>query len=286
MQWTAAGAGQRARAGLVTIFGVGVTALVASGVVGGIFFGPDPHGHFSRPQTLVGALTGAILLLGPLVYTVAVWRRGTSLGMGALHLRLVDARSGDLPATEQVLLRMAGTFYAVLPAGELGVRRHVRLRDLGLRLPHWPWLVAALPALVVAWIAAGVLGAIGTALLPTSPNNQCRTILSDYGSGLALGLIAIAVVAPVAEEIVFRGVVFGWLRGRIPVPAAVVLSAAIFALAHLGWQEWTLLLPVFGIGLVLATLYHYSRSLWPGILVHASINTVATLVVVLGGAHC
>jgi membrane protease YdiL (CAAX protease family) len=37
---------------------------------------------------------------------------------------------------------------------------------------------------------------------------------------------------------------------------------------------------------VLATLYHYSRSLWPGILVHSSINTVATLVVLLGATRC
>jgi membrane protease YdiL (CAAX protease family) len=71
-----------------------------------------------------------------------------------------------------------------------------------------------------------------------------------------------------------------------PLPAAIVISAAIFSLAHLGWMEWSLLLPVFGIGCVLAALYHYSRSLWPGIFVHASINTVATLVVVMGGTHC
>jgi membrane protease YdiL (CAAX protease family) len=101
-----------------------------------------------------------------------------------------------------------------------------------------------------------------------------------------LGLLAVAVMAPVAEEILFRGVVFGWLRGRVPVPAAVVISAAILALAHPGWLEWTLLFPVFGVGCVLAILYHDSRSLWPGILVHASINTAATLVVLLGGAHC
>ena len=93
-------------------------------------------------------------------------------------------------------------------------------------------------------------------------------------------------VAPVVEEILFRGVVFGWLRGRVPVPAAVVLSAMVFSLAHLGWREWSLLLPVLGIGCVLAILYHYSRSLWPGILVHSSINTVATLVVLLGATHC
>ena len=75
--------------------------------------------------------------------------------------------------------------------------------------------------------------------------------------------ILVGVLAGVCEEILFRGVVFGWLRGRVPVPAAVVLSAMVFSLAHLGWREWSLLLPVLGIGCVLAILYHYSRSLWP-----------------------
>jgi membrane protease YdiL (CAAX protease family) len=146
--------------------------------------------------------------------------------------------------------------------------------------------LAVLPALFAAWTVEGVLGKLGSAFLPTSPHNQCHAIQSDYGSALALGLLGVAVMAPVVEEILFRGVLFGWLRGRIPVPAAIVLSAAIFSLAHLGWMEWSLLLPIFGIGCLLAGLYHYSRSLWPGILVHASINAVATLVVVLGGTHC
>jgi membrane protease YdiL (CAAX protease family) len=168
----------------------------------------------------------------------------------------------------------------------VGVRRQARLPDLGLRLPHWPWLLTALPALLVAWTVEGVLGELGSAFLPTSPNNQCHAIQSEYGSALALGLLGVALMAPVVEEILFRGVLFGWLRGRVPVPAAIVISAAIFSLAHFGWKEWSLLLPIFGIGCVLAILYHYSRSLWPGILVHASINTVATLVVVLGRTHC
>ena len=79
---------------------------------------------------------------------------------------------------------------------------------------------------------------------------------------------------------------FGWLRGRVPVPAAVVASATVFSLAHLDWMQWSLLLPAFGAGCLLAVLYHYSRSLWPGIAVHALNNTIATLVVVMGHVHC
>ena len=416
VQWTHAGLGRRAGAAMINAAGVSFAVLSLGGVAGSLLGGASPHAHPTSRDLVVAAVMTAILFLGPLAYTVAGWRAGASLGMRSLGLRLVDARTGDLPSTEQVLLRMVGTFYsAAVPFGLgllsaawasdrrgwndrlsgtavvearplaygwvwngaqwiwsiapavssapaptprrtpggppparsiwtwtdvvpllvlfipaallsqllvvvalhvvrtghghpapvsllldvaayaaqlglvwlfLGVRRHVHLRDLGLRLPHWPWLLAALPALVVAWIVEGVLGELGTSFLPSSPNNQCHTIQSDYGSALALGLIGVAVVAPVVEEILFRGVVFGWLRGRIPVPAAVVVSAAIFSLAHLGWREWSLLLPVLGIGCVLATLYHYSRSLWPGILVHSSINTVATLVVLLGATRC
>src|SRR5438309_613631 len=414
-QWAPAGFGQRTGAALINAVGVGFAALSLGGVVGSLLGRPAHQAHPSSRELVLAAVVTAILFLGPLAYTLVSWRGGASLGMRALGLHLVDARTGDLPSTEQVLLRMAGSFYSALPLGLgflsaaaaadgrgwndrlsgtavvharalaygwvwngaqwvwsippaastapaptprrtpgappaprspwtwtdvvpllvlflpaallspllvvvalhvvrtghghpaaisllldvvaygvdlgliwlfVGVRRHGRLRDLGLRLPHWPWLLAALPALIVAWIVEGVLGELGTSFLPTSPNNQCHAIQSDYGSALALGLLSVAVVAPVVEEILFRGVVFGWLRGRVPVPAAVVLSAMVFSLAHLGWREWSLLLPVLGIGCVLAILYHYSRSLWPGILVHSSINTVATLVVLLGATHC
>jgi membrane protease YdiL (CAAX protease family) len=93
-------------------------------------------------------------------------------------------------------------------------------------------------------------------------------------------------VAPFVEELLFRGVVFGWMRGRMPVGFAVVGSALVFASAHILYLQWTLLPPVFALGCVLALAYHYSRSLWPGIVIHASINTVATVSVLLGTVHC
>ncbi len=168
----------------------------------------------------------------------------------------------------------------------LGLRRKVGLRDIGLRPLPWRWLVAAIPALVIAYTAELVFGELGDAVLPASPANQCHDIQSAYGSNLLLGLIGVAVVAPLIEEVLFRGVIFGWMRGRMPLAAAVVGSAAVFASAHVLYLQWTLLPPIFAIGCVLAILYHYSRSLWPGIVVHASINTIATLALLLRAAHC
>jgi membrane protease YdiL (CAAX protease family) len=168
----------------------------------------------------------------------------------------------------------------------LGVRRGARFRDVGLALPRWPWLLAALPVVILAYAVERPLGELGSALLPSTPNNQCLAIHTGYGSALALGLIEVGLLAPVAEEIFFRGVLFGWLRGRVPVAVAVVLSAAAFSVGHLDWMQWSILLPTFGAGCVLAVLYHYSRSLWPCIVVHGLSNTIVILVVVLGHVHC
>jgi len=168
----------------------------------------------------------------------------------------------------------------------LGLRRKATLADVGLRPVRWRWLVAAVPALAVAYAAEAIAGELGNAFLPSSPQNQCHDIQSAYGSSIVLALVGVAVVAPLVEEVLFRGVVFNWMRGRVALPVAVVGSAAVFAAAHVLYRQWTLLPPVFAIGCVLALLYHYSRSLWPGIAVHASINTVATLALLLGAVHC
>ena len=74
-------------------------------------------------------------------------------------------------------------------------------------------------------------------------------------------------VAPVAEEIVFRGLIFGYLR-RWGVPAAVLISTALFAALHLPAVPIT---QIVG-GLVFAVAYHTGRSLMVPIVIHVLGN--------------
>jgi uncharacterized protein len=75
------------------------------------------------------------------------------------------------------------------------------------------------------------------------------------------------IVAPVAEEIVFRGLIFGYLR-RWGVPAAVLISTALFAALHLPAVPIT---QIVG-GLVFAAAYHIGGSLMVPIVIHVLGN--------------
>jgi len=414
MVWSPAPVWRRAAAAalntLIVVVGGGfflgfVGSLLRSGGLGG--------GEQSR--LVYAAIIQALTVGGVLAYFGRGWSQGATPGMRALRLSIVDRGSGDLPRTDQVLLRMAGGVWGIVllpvallwccfsaqrrgwhdqlagtivvsgeirpwwwswngerwepsgapaapaavpqPTGRraaptrpdrsrwtwtdvlpivvlqlpvalvgqlavvratraiglgrpspslgslildvvayglilamiwlfLGLRRKVSLAEIGFRPVPWRWVAAALPALVVAYAAEVILGELGNAALPPSAPTQCHDIQQAYGGSVALALLGVAVVAPLVEETLFRGVVFGWMRGRMPLGLAVVGSAAVFAAAHVLYLQWTLLPPIFGIGCVLALLYHYSRSLWPGIVVHASINTIATLALLLGAVHC
>jgi membrane protease YdiL (CAAX protease family) len=160
----------------------------------------------------------------------------------------------------------------------VGVRRHASLAALGLRRVGWRWLLAALPFAFLAFLLEAISGLLSQSLFPGTPSNQCVDIRTSYGSAIALAIVGVAVIAPLVEEIVFRGMVFGWLAGRLPLSAAVVTSSALFSLEHIGFLQLTLFLPIFTTGLVLAVLYHHARSIWPTVLVHGTFNLVATLV--------
>jgi membrane protease YdiL (CAAX protease family) len=158
------------------------------------------------------------------------------------------------------------------------VRRHATLASLGLRRASWRWLLAAIPFAFAAFLVANITGLLSQSLFPEAPPNQCVSIRGAYEGALWLAVIGIAVVAPLVEEIVFRGMVFGWLRGRAPLVWAVVISAALFSLEHIGFLQLTLFLPIFSFGVVLAILYHHARSIWPTVLVHGTYNLVGVLV--------
>lgn len=90
--------------------------------------------------------------------------------------------------------------------------------------------------------------------------------------GLGLALLLGAVVAPFAEEVFFRGHLYAGLRARWGLGWAMLASAAIFSLVHL---VPGVLPPIFFTGLVLATVFEGSGSLWPCIVLHSTVNALA-----------
>ncbi|HEX4579284.1 MAG TPA: CPBP family intramembrane glutamic endopeptidase [Candidatus Dormibacteraeota bacterium] len=174
----------------------------------------------------------------------------------------------------------AATYAAALAAllVLLGLRRGLRLADLGWRRPRplgslgwWPWLVISLVAAVAAVYVADWLASFATQVLPNSPNTQCTTVRDQYGGYLAVAIPLVCLIAPLSEETIFRGFMYGWLRRHLPVLPAVAVSAAVFSAAHL---VLVLALPLFAVGVVLALLYEYSGSLLPGAIVHGLFNLV------------
>jgi membrane protease YdiL (CAAX protease family) len=77
------------------------------------------------------------------------------------------------------------------------------------------------------------------------------------------------IVAPLAEEIFFRGFLFQGFRQRYGWEKAALLSAAIFSLGHMDPAS---LIPTFVLGLIFAYLYQRSNSIWPGMIMHFLTN--------------
>ena len=84
-----------------------------------------------------------------------------------------------------------------------------------------------------------------------------------------LGLLAV-LAAPVFEEFIFRGLIFGGLRRTYGVTASMLASAAIFAIIHPPLS----VVPVFLMALCAAYVYERSRMLIAPMLVHAIYNAV------------
>jgi membrane protease YdiL (CAAX protease family) len=95
------------------------------------------------------------------------------------------------------------------------------------------------------------------------------------------GLLALLVVcvAPVVEELVFRGVLLSGLASRMHVGWAILVSAVIFGCAHLPDFRfaWYPVPALILLGLVSGWLRVRSRSLWPSITLHATNNLVAAI---------
>jgi membrane protease YdiL (CAAX protease family) len=109
---------------------------------------------------------------------------------------------------------------------------------------------------------------------------------SDYSAGglrwLPAAFVIVGIIAPAAEELMFRGLVLDWLRQKMPAWPAIFMSALVFALVHgialhsglSGWLQ-------FGYrtagGILMAYLAVRYQSLRPSFVLHATNNCFAVL---------
>ena len=124
-----------------------------------------------------------------------------------------------------------------------------------------------------------VLSEVGGAIYQSFITPQPQPVLQEIQPGLpelALAIIQIAVIAPLAEETLFRGIVHQGLEHQLGFLPGAIISAAIFALAHL---QLDIFVPIFILGFGFAYLIHRTRSLWPSIAGHMLFNLVSVLAV-------
>ena len=93
-------------------------------------------------------------------------------------------------------------------------------------------------------------------------------------AGVALLTLLAVVMAPLFEELFFRGFLFRGLARSWGWPLAAVVSGAIFGAVH---QQLTVFIPLFALGFVLAWTYKRTGSLWTPIALHAVFNGISVV---------
>lgn len=158
----------------------------------------------------------------------------------------------------------------------------VRIRSLaafGVRRTSWRWMVAGVAAGLFALGAKAAVNSVITALTDvgrTDPQGMYYDAADGGVLPLILTFLFLAVLTPIGEEFLFRGVVTNALLRYGPV-VGVVAGSAVFAVFH----GVNIVLPTaLIVGLVCAELMRRSGSVWPAVAVHA-VNNAALPVYVL-----
>jgi membrane protease YdiL (CAAX protease family) len=176
---------------------------------------------------------------------------------------------------------LAACIYALSLVVVIGVPwwvKHYRTTrtDLGLtRLPEWFDLLLAPAGFIVYLLGSGLVIYIVSQVVPGfNVNQQQNTGFSHMAQQyeLLLAFVTLVIIAPLAEETLFRGYLYGKLRNYVPIWVAMLATSALFAFLH---GQWNVGIDVFVLSLVMCTLREVTGSIWAGVLIHMIKNGLA-----------
>lgn len=147
----------------------------------------------------------------------------------------------------------------------LGIEKMPHIKDVGLAL------ISYIPYMVFSTLIVVVI----TLLIPNFDPEQAQEIgFTQLTSNIEfiLAFIALVILAPVAEELLFRGYLFGTLRRFMSFIPTTIIVSVLFGLVH---GQWNIALDTFMLSAVMCWLREYTGSIWAAIFLHMLKNGIA-----------
>jgi membrane protease YdiL (CAAX protease family) len=176
---------------------------------------------------------------------------------------------------------LAAVVYTLTLVVAIGVpwwalRSKTTMKSIGLdRLPTWTDIFAAPAGFVFYAIFASLLMALMLSIFPWINVEEAQnvgfenlTLQYEY----ILAFITLVVIAPVAEEVLFRGYLYDKLKKAVPVWVAILITSLLFGYVH---GAWNVAINTFALSVVLCKLRDMTGGLWASILLHMLKNAVA-----------
>ena len=165
---------------------------------------------------------------------------------------------------------------AIVIGVPIAVKRYkTTMVQMGItRLPSWGDIgLAPLAYIGYALLLAVVLHFVSQ--IPGFPADQAQDVgFKTFGTRLdnVLAFGTLVVLAPIAEETLFRGYLYGKLKGYVPAIVAAIATSLLFGAVHM---QWNVGVDVFVLSLILCWLRSLTGNIWAGVLVHMIKNGIA-----------
>ncbi|MBL8045697.1 MAG: CPBP family intramembrane metalloprotease [Anaerolineales bacterium] len=164
-------------------------------------------------------------------------------------------------------------------------RGWLSLADLGLwpvRF-HWAWLIV-ISGVTVLLLPLRLLLAYAALILVEGNLDSLSARQELLGTefsllGFIVTFIGVGLLVPISEELFFRGALYTWFRRRFNFWTAVIVSSVLFGLAH--FDSLGVVLSSLVMGVAIAVVFEYTRSLYTAIGIHMLNNSLAVFLLYL-----
>lgn len=246
---------------LILVIGWGVLSLIASQFIMTILLSFLLGDRFSEPfwMMIYYALNYSLTL----ALIIFVFPRVVNL--------YKTHRQKKLPSSEDIELDQPNEFSA--SPEEMGVGQWPTFVDIGL----------APIGYIIYIIISNLITSLMSGFAWFDANQPQDVGFGGFiaGSNRVWAILAIVFIAPIAEEIIMRGWLYGKVRRKLPAIVTILLVSAVFGVMH---GQWNAGVATFVLSLVLCGMREITGSVWSGVLLHVLSNGIAFYVLYIANS--